>query len=231
MKKNRLPTDEELQSWYDTLHWGAWAEVPGHPITCGDVGEYQVSEAWSRRWALKRSDNKWAIVDDQWFVARLKKSGQLDMVNSTEFTICTNPLDPGGTEEWADIIWRTVPTLQLTSRGAETRCGEADPFAIYSWSGEDTNPLKRELMDADAMKLMAKIMESNADQLNSVTNSIIDNLQKENKELKATLNLIRLTIEGRLREDTMPTPTAIARLLYPNQGQIEHWAEVMEEKQ
>lgn len=100
-----------------------WVEVYPHGVTDeGDIGgDIQAGTAWSRRFVQYVSATRlWAVITDSYYLAecdhdedqretdadgspRCEYCGLVKWIqNQTEYIICRDFRDPGGTEEWAD---------------------------------------------------------------------------------------------------------------------------------
>lgn len=71
------------------------------------------------------------------------------------------------------------------------------------------------------LKLLADLMGQNAKDTAAMTNAVIDGLQRQNDQFRATLNLITDEIERMCSGDLMYSPVAIMRALYPRAEAIE----------
>lgn len=70
------------------------------------------------------------------------------------------------------------------------------------------------------LELLADLMSRNARETAAITNTVIDNFQRENDQLRATLNLITEDITRMCSGDLMYSPKAIMRALYPERDVI-----------
>lgn len=70
------------------------------------------------------------------------------------------------------------------------------------------------------LKLLADLLSQSAKDSANVTNALIDNLQRQNDQLRASLNLITEEITRMCSGDLMYSPNAIMRALYPERDAI-----------
>lgn len=92
----------------------------------GDIGgDVQAGAAHSRRFIRwMPSVSKWAVINDAYYQIEDERSSRVDgplyahcngptvtgIDRQVELIICTDPADPGGTEEWADYVYEGVCT-------------------------------------------------------------------------------------------------------------------------
>lgn len=133
---------------------GAGSEPPGkhavyaeagddhEPRPGGDAGgDGQVSEAWSRRFVRPLRDGTFAVItvyvyvhDERMRTADDTIPNPLTVSRQTEFTVCRNPADLGGTEEFSDSTYVLVPGVAHTDDAAREVCAAIDP-AQFTWDG------------------------------------------------------------------------------------------------
>jgi len=72
---------------------------------CG--GDVQVSDAWSARWRHELSDGATALVTRAFYIASASPDGDgpHHLECQTEYLVCTDPAEPGGTEQWSDYVY------------------------------------------------------------------------------------------------------------------------------
>lgn len=95
---------------------GGWERQLPLAGRAGDVGgDVQVGEAFGARWARRLDGGLWAVVTRSYYPAELHGARYLEC--DTEYLVCTDLSDPGGTEQWSD--GRAVPcTGNPTGEGA-----------------------------------------------------------------------------------------------------------------
>jgi hypothetical protein len=99
----------------------------GRVLPGGDVGgDRQASEAFSVRFWHR--DHPGVLVTYTYFAAVDDENpAEITIERETEFLVCTDPTDPGGTEVWSAYRWTTLPggfaTVQEAIDAALTRPG------------------------------------------------------------------------------------------------------------
>jgi hypothetical protein len=106
------PDNPEPQALYTAgkLADGRWRELapvgPGMAGQCG--GDVQITEAWSRRFALIRPDNTWAVITYTWYGIN-ETTGYVDestmpevVEQQIEFLIVEDPHDLDRNLSWDD---------------------------------------------------------------------------------------------------------------------------------
>ncbi len=80
----------------------AWVRVPPAAGRGGDVGgDAQVGDSWCAQWRRPLPDDLWALVTRYFYpaVPYLSESVEPEyMEMQTEYLVCRDPADPGGTE-------------------------------------------------------------------------------------------------------------------------------------
>ncbi len=77
----------------------AWARVPPAAGRGGDVGgDAQVGDSWCAQWRRELPDGLWAVVTRYFYPAGHHSSPPKLMELLTEYLVCRDPADPGGTE-------------------------------------------------------------------------------------------------------------------------------------
>lgn len=97
--------------WFDQGTWG---------------GDVQVSDAFSTRWWLPAGEF-WLVVTRIFYLVRV--DGVLAMENQNELIVCTDPSDPGSSEEWSGATYSSVggyPYSDLGLRQAAQYCRDPD---------------------------------------------------------------------------------------------------------
>ncbi len=118
-----------------------WTRVQrgGGVLPGGDVGgDAQVSESFSVR--FHHRDRPGALVTYCYYAADvdLEDLTTIYVERQTEYLVCTDPDDPGGTEVWSDSRYTTLhrgfDTVQAATAAAK-RAAEAHLVCDESWSG------------------------------------------------------------------------------------------------
>lgn len=78
-------------------------------------------------------------------------------------------------------------------------------------------------MSRDAADLFAACIEANVLNAGNATNRLIESLTAQLAEANATLDAIRDRVEGMFQGETMPTPAAVIRRLYPPPAVVERY--------
>lgn len=73
----------------------------------------------------------------------------------------------------------------------------------------------------EANEFVANLLTASITQSQNITNQVIDNLEFEVIERRATIAAIRALMFRLLDSDYMPTPSAIERALYPSQSMVD----------
>lgn len=127
----------------DTITWRREGDICAGGAVGGD---WQASEAWNMRFlpCEEPDDGLHALVDENWYAERVDDPKDSDKVLGyqvtcqTTLTICTDTTDPGGTEEWTDIIYDSLAKLYDTADQAEAvakhEAETSDPSMI-GWDG------------------------------------------------------------------------------------------------
>ncbi len=124
----------------DTLVGHGWFELaPSEPLPGGQPGgDSQVGEAVARRFAMKRSDDTWAVVTRYVYLAvphgARRDSEDLVVEVATEFAICKDLHDVHGTSFWEYEAYTGLP---YEPTAATVR---REAFLLFSadilWDGE-----------------------------------------------------------------------------------------------
>lgn len=111
-----------------------WQAVGGVQRWTADVSPEQVSDYWDMRcedWNLG------AQVTSYWYV--VERGGMYRVERQTEYLIARDLNDPGGTEEWADVVYDldsgVYGTIPAAERAAERLAREFGPSDI-DWDGQ-----------------------------------------------------------------------------------------------
>lgn len=106
----------------------------------GDVGgEEQVSEGYSVRFypVVEPVDGRHALITVNLYAA-YGAEGRYSAETQTEYMICTDLDDVGGTEEWSDIVYEDsvydYPTVEEADAEAK-RLIEVEDADWYIWDG------------------------------------------------------------------------------------------------
>lgn len=103
-----------------------WQRTQPDVTRGGDVGgDIQVSAAWDARWQRRLADGTTALVTRTFYAATddpfadRPRASYLEC--QTEYLVCGDPRDPGGTEKWADYTYTRVPDASGRPDAAEAR--------------------------------------------------------------------------------------------------------------
>jgi hypothetical protein len=115
---------------------------PLGPQVAGDTGgDYQVSEAYDRRWTAKLADGSHAVVDVAFYLDSMGDGDKLPkLVRQTEYIQCTDPADPGGTEMWSDYVYDTLAGDSPTEADAREKCARVTAYEIACWTNTVSFP-------------------------------------------------------------------------------------------
>lgn len=114
--------------------------APDNPdLPAGDIGgDHQVSDAWERQFAVELPGGTFAIVSVAHYVeddtldeslAEATKQGRR-LTRQTEYLVCTDLNDPGGTELNADYRYNTVEDAETTEEAAKAATTAVTPEEI-----------------------------------------------------------------------------------------------------
>lgn len=98
---------------------GNWVRREPAVFTAGDVSEVQTSDAWDARWVLDLPGDMFGVVTRAFYLTANGAECQ------TEYLVCTDPKDPGSTEEWSDYRFERVDGTD-PRRLADQACGPTD---------------------------------------------------------------------------------------------------------
>lgn len=84
--------------------WQRAEPLVGPGGDCG--GDIQAGDAYNARWLQPRADGGTAMVTRSYYVADNDEATYLEC--QTEYLVCSDPDDPGGTEVWADYRYREL---------------------------------------------------------------------------------------------------------------------------
>lgn len=139
------PADPEPQALYamSTLTDGRWREVaPAGPAPHGDCGgEVQVTDSYSRRFALARPDGLWAVITYIWYginesVEYVTNDTVAEVVEQQiDFQVVDDPHDLDA-ELWWDDDRSKEYTPAATEEGVRRRAEDFTAGDI-DWDGEE----------------------------------------------------------------------------------------------
>jgi hypothetical protein len=118
----------------------AWVRDPtgGGVLAGGDVGgDAQLSESFSVR--FHHRDHPGALLTYRYYAALdLDDLTTIYVERQTELLVCTDPADPGGTEEWSDYryaaVQRDLGNVEAATAAAK-QAAEAHLACDEAWSG------------------------------------------------------------------------------------------------
>lgn len=97
-------------------------------------GECQISEAYSARWTHPLEGGLHAVVTRYYYVSD-GDGHDLHVEEETEYLACTDPSDPGSTEQAADYGYRTVPCRgPFDDAAARTAAEQAPEPTVAEWA-------------------------------------------------------------------------------------------------
>jgi hypothetical protein len=110
----------------------AWQRCEPAVSPAGDVGgDIQASDAWDARWQRPLPDGMTAMVTRAFYEAREdgKPPTPWLLECQTEYLICRDPADPGGTEVWSDADHTMVPRSGDAGDARKAALNAAGPTA------------------------------------------------------------------------------------------------------
>lgn len=127
----------------DSGRHAVYAEAePCRATQGGDTGgDEQASDSWCRRFVRPLDNNRYAVITVYVYVHDERmRTGDPDaaappvLTRQTEFAVCRDPDDVGGTEEFCDYTYVPEPGRPATEDAARDVCDAIDP-AIFAWDG------------------------------------------------------------------------------------------------
>lgn len=90
-----------------------WIEDPQGLMDEGSIGgDIQAGPAWGRRFVRwMPTISKWALITDAFYRTEEENrdgTTTAGICNQTEFLVCTDPTDPGGTEGYSDYTYEDL---------------------------------------------------------------------------------------------------------------------------
>lgn len=138
-----------------------WTAQDIQPMEDGTFGGDGASWAYSARWVKKNEDGTYSVISTYWYPVDLRErlpqssldwydetwgSDTLlwDVENMTEYIVCTDPEDVGGTEIWSDAEYddEILDVPKFTENRARTVCYDKCMDEIrnfdhyYNWGGQ-----------------------------------------------------------------------------------------------
>jgi hypothetical protein len=124
-----------------------WRPTERRPRPGPDVGgDIQAGDSWDIR--FWRDDRPHAVVTVWIYPVKYGSKPGYRVQVQTEATICTDRNDPGGTEAWADAVYRDEAAVHGNLREAERAARElAGRYAagrehVTGWDGRSMRPLR-----------------------------------------------------------------------------------------
>lgn len=124
----------------------AWTRSLPEVMEGGDVGgDLQISEVYEVRWYRQLVDGRFALVSRRYYVSAPSphrfKADDLFIECQTEYLVCTDLDDPGGTEDWSRYVYRDVvepvdSASNESARLAAENAPEPNDDEWYSVSGD-----------------------------------------------------------------------------------------------
>jgi hypothetical protein len=107
---------------------------------CG--GDVQASEAYNMRWTQPLPDGNTAVITRSFYAAveydDEDRTGPRHLTQQTEYLVCTDPTDPGGTEVWSDYRDERLGPLpqseRICDREARAAAAAARPPSNIEWN-------------------------------------------------------------------------------------------------
>ncbi len=102
----------------------------------GDTGgDIQASEAYDARWTRPIGDGLTAMVSRSYYAILPDGLGPRvrELEEQTEYLACSDPADPGGTEDWREYVYRPVYGFSPTDLGARAAAYGAEPPCDDEW--------------------------------------------------------------------------------------------------
>ncbi|TDC02653.1 hypothetical protein E1091_00180 [Micromonospora fluostatini] len=119
-----------------------WVEVePLGPQEAGSTGgDEQLSESWSRQFVLPaNAEGLTPVMTIHYYVA-LENHNDADSAHllrrQIEYTLCTDPKNPGDTERWSDYSYVRMPFPGApTEKDARSACATMPVPTVAIWDG------------------------------------------------------------------------------------------------
>lgn len=119
-------------------------------------GDVQVGESWSRRFRpdVEPVEGLHAIVEEDWFASDPDPNepgppARFTVTCQTWACVCTDPDDPGGTEEWSDYDYHESEVFYPTLEDADRAAKESAEASVGVGIGWDGSPPWHEPRDID----------------------------------------------------------------------------------
>ena len=118
---------------------GAWQAEAAGVVPGGDTGgDLQAGESFSVR--FRRSDRPFAVLTRTACPCQDGRRGRFFVQVQTEFLVCAEPFDPGGTEIWSDMSLTDLPRAYRTASQAETAARDVAEemlrdASLHVWDG------------------------------------------------------------------------------------------------
>lgn len=112
-----------------------WQRVALDIVEGGGVGgDVQISESYCAQWTYPLVGGLTAVVTRYYYTA--SGDGPLRLEEQTEYLACTDPSDPGSTEQAADYGYRTVPWAgPFDDAAARKAAANAPEPTVTEWAG------------------------------------------------------------------------------------------------
>lgn len=131
--------------------------APRGPQPAGDVGgDYQTSEAYSRRFVAPLPDGTYASVTAYFYVEDVSTidpphaDGSIVLSRQIEYTVCTDPGDVGGTEMNSDVRYVTLERgTRMTDADARKACRR---FEMSDWPSDLEHMLPAETFTREDLR-------------------------------------------------------------------------------
>ncbi len=112
----------------------AWVRRDPEVHVAGDTGgDIQVGEAYDARWTRPLEDGLTAMVSRAYYAIREPVTNNLALERQTEYLACTDPTDPGSTEQWSEYTYEPEYGFSPTDLGARAAAYGAEPPTDGEW--------------------------------------------------------------------------------------------------
>lgn len=115
---------------------------PLGPQVNGDLG--QLHDSWSRRVAAEFTGDQtyWAVITWAWYQCELA-TGEVVLLREEEYMICTDPRQPGDTEEFCDYRYPEPLAPGEKSDGLLAKRAAAEVnLSLMTWPAEMMNKIE-----------------------------------------------------------------------------------------
>ena len=112
-----------------------WRRREPQVAAAGHVGgDLQVGEAYSASWGRELGGGRWSVVTRAYYVA--DEGSARSMIECTEYLVCTDPADPGGTEVASSDAHAVVAVGPLDDRAVQAAARESWAPTSAEWNNQ-----------------------------------------------------------------------------------------------